>query len=277
MHTPHHTRPLTHRESLCAKWVIFLPLHGKPAPTKRICTDGCAAAVRTDWTNNITPLHVKTDRMKTALTRTFALMALTLAAALPAKLQAQALLGHIAEVSVYGGYVHRGGKLPALSSTDRGYADGLRNGFSLSAQANIFPTTLICGGAYYEGWFASSDHNGGSDHLSLNYIAPQICLNIPTMLPIKARISAGVGAAFYGNQSKLAEVPRKVSGISPAGHLGARVYYKFNSLLSAGVEASYLMTSFSHLKVAGERLSGKEIDGGRVQNLSFRAGIALRI
>lgn len=135
-----------------------------------------------------------------------------------------------------------------LTKQTDSYKKDLSAGVSWEAQY-LFHFRKIAGiGVLYSGFSSKGSHEGGSDHIYTNYIAPQVGLYLFQNRQVLLRADLGMGAMTYRNNSKVFGKDRIVKKSEFAGNAGINFTYKLTRHWNLEADAKYIVCTMNKIK-----------------------------
>ena len=144
------------------------------------------------------------------------------------------------EFSIHTGYGTMINSVAGLTLSTQGYKRDLSQGVSWDGQYHFRIIQRFAVGLTYSGFSSKGSHAEGSDHLFINYIAPQISVCNLSSKSFQFRLGAGVGGIYFRDNSKVFGKPRRVKGNTFGAHINLTTAYKLTEHLGVGLEAQYI-------------------------------------
>lgn len=182
------------------------------------------------------------------------------------------------EFSVSMGYNYFWGNIEGLTSSDPGYKNDFRNGFSWAGQYHFRHLSFLGYGMLYSGATAASSHDEGKDCVTHQYLAPEICFTAQINPRWDIRLGGGFGILFYNNDSRVFGIKRTIYETTLGGHLNLCSTWMLDKHWGLGFEVQCfegggIDTIHPHLRHEGYVVKlpvGNYLSTGRV-NVNVRA------
>ena len=182
------------------------------------------------------------------------------------------------EFSFHAGYGNILNGTPGLTLVTHSYQRKLAQGISWDGQYNYQPFKYFIVGFIYSGFSSKGSHPEGSDHLWINFIAPQIGGYIINNKQWQIRLTTGGGMLFYRNNSRVFDKRRTALAKGLGLLIDGSATYKLSPHIGVGMEIQYLFAGlpylYSHYHGEKIRVTFDGENKGDLSRLNISAGIS---